>query len=469
MTDKLPRRSGGDGDGPDDTPMERLLREAMSARAMQITAHDLRPAAPPSRRMRRLKPVHLAAVPLFGLAAAMAFGVLGFRGDTVAKQEDPGPAATVTATVSPSASPTAEPTPSESPSATAATTTPAADPVTEAPVGVPSTTGTPTTATTTTPPAAPSTPYTFRGVKLKIPAGWRAAPAADAASSDRLCVLSPGAPQNATSRDCDPYGVTLNVFDVEAESWPSVYFMDSPGGWSSQPNCPVWDNPHIPTDSERLTSTGPVKTTPTVSGRPARKSQWQVTCNPKESFTAQMWALPKDQVFVSAIGLKSDYQAGLQAIVNSLDVSGHPAPYSGDVTVSTTGLSAGQAVPNDGTPVEFSVTFKNTGRTTYSGAKVYFYPGLYTTAEEFPKGTLERLDGANWKPLDFWLPSDPDTVPVLPLAPGQSATVKYRLKIAATEKPDTFPLSIRYARPVPDTGSYAVPGEVVIPLKVVAK
>ena len=77
MTDKLPRPGGGDDDGPAGTPTERLLREAMNARTSLITAHDLRPAAPPRTRVRRLRPVYAVTVPLLGLAAAafLASGV----------------------------------------------------------------------------------------------------------------------------------------------------------------------------------------------------------------------------------------------------------------------------------------------------------------------------------------------------------------------------------------------------------
>lgn len=474
MTDKLPRRTGGDGDGPDDTPMERLLREAMSARAMRITAHDLRPAAPPSRRVRRLKPVYLAAVPLFGLAAAMAFGVLGFRGDTVAKQEDPGPAATVTATVSPSASPTVEPTPSESP--TAATTSPAADPtggsVTEAPVGAPSTTGTPGTPTsTTTPPAAPSTPYTFRGVKLKIPDGWRAVTEGAQGEGMRLCLLSPGAPAGAAYKDCDPYGAKLAVYDAEPVTWPSMADLDASGGWGHQPYCPVWGDPH-PAD-DQLKSSPPVKTTPTVAGRPARKSQWQVTCNAKESFTAQMWALPKDQVYVTAIGLKSDYQAGLQAIVNSLDVSGHTSPYANDVSVSVTGLTAGQKVPNDGTPVEFAVTFKNTGKTNYDTTKAVVYADPYPGAPPGKKrtSTLDRRQGGAWSPMELWglnsFSGLENGYPVS-VAPGQSVTVNYRLTLTTDYGPGTLPLVMRLEMS-DGSDSYRLAGESTVQLQVVAK
>ncbi|MEV0534082.1 hypothetical protein [Kitasatospora sp. NPDC050463] len=476
MTDKLPRRTGGDGDGPDDTPMERLLREAMSARATQITAHDLRPAAPPNRRVRRLKPVHLAAVPLFGLAAAMAFGVLGFRGDTVAEQRDPAPAATVTATASPSptASPTAEPAPSESPAAAITeASAPAADPTGTgepvAPAAGRTSSSAPSATSSTTAPA-PSTPYTLHGVKLKIPDGWR--PVEEGPQAIRLCLLSPGAPDGATFKDCDPYGVEVTAYDAEPMTWPALEDLDSSGGWGHQPYCPVWGNPHE-VDGQ-LKSVGPAKTTPTVAGRPARKSQWQVTCNGKDSFTAQMWALPKDQVFVSAIGLTSDYQAGLQAIVNSLDVSGHISPYANDVSISATGVTAGQKVPNDGTPVEFSVTFKNTSKTSYTSTKAVLYAGPYAgsplpaTAET---SILDRRQEGAWYPMVLSRLnrfSGLESGYPVSVAPGQSVTVNYRLTLTTGYGPGALPL-VMALESSDGNGSFRVAGESTLQIQVVAK
>ncbi|MEU8512502.1 hypothetical protein AB0C76_13025 [Kitasatospora sp. NPDC048722] len=473
MTDKFPRRIGGDGDGPAETPTERLLREAMTARTSLITAHDLRPAAPPNRRVRRLRPVYAVTVPLLGLAAAMAVGVVTLHGNPVADHEHPPPAATVPASPSPSpaATPTETPTPTATPSETATPTgteTPD-DPETAAALAddTPSSSPTPTNKATGTA-TGPATPYTFRGVKLKIPAGWRIAPQDQAGY--HLCLLSPGAPQDATYRDCQPYGVDVTVFDTDSMSWPSASDLDRAGGWAHQPFCPVWGNPHVPAAGEQVSSHAPTRTTPTVSGRPARKSQWQDSCG-TSSFTAQMWALPKDQVFVSAVGLKDDYQQGLMSIVNSLDVSGHVAPYSDSVGVSVSGLRSGQQVPNDGTPVEFSVTFKNTGSAKVSGAKAVVFYGSYTAPSGQPlEGTLERQEGADWKSMELrTLDSYSSLTTGLPvdLDPGQSITVNYRLKLAAQAIPGSFSLTARLATPTGE--SFTVSGDTALQVQVTAK
>ncbi|MEU9042617.1 MULTISPECIES: hypothetical protein [unclassified Kitasatospora] len=472
MTDKFPRRSGGDGDEPAETPTERLLREAMGARASLITAHSLRPAAPPKRRIRRLRPVYAVTVPL-GLAAAMALGVLTFHGEPVAHdQVPPPPAATVT-----SPSPTPEPT-TPSPSATPTDTgTPTGDPET----GVPLADGTPSSsasATNTTPPVGPSTPYTFRGVKLKVPAGWR--PVSDGAL--RLCLLSPGAPQGSGYHDCQPYGVELSVFDSDDQDWPVTEDLDATGGFGHQPYCPIWGNPHVPTPSEALSVNGPTKSTPTVSGRPARKSQWQVTCG-KSSFTAQMWALPKDQVFVSAIGLTSDYQAGLQSIVNSLDVSGHKAPgaassapsadpvNSSTVAVTQSGFLPGGMVSAKDRPVTFSVTYRNTSTSNLPAVQPLVftdsYPGTPDGMIPMNAGKLERQDGGTWTQLSMSPGGGMDyamggKAATFPLAPGASHTVTYRLTIDPADGPGIIPVRMQATLPYDGSGPLTVIGEAII-------
>ncbi|MBP0453798.1 hypothetical protein J5Y04_30275 [Kitasatospora sp. RG8] len=484
MTDKLPRQIGGDGGGPDETPMERLLREAMNARATQITAHSLRPSAPPSSRVRRLRPAYIAAVPLFGLAAAVAVGVLAFNGGPVAKQEDPGPAATVPVTASPS--PTAEPTttPSATPSATASATAT----TTEEPGGAadPTPSGTPSATTTsaTTQPNTPATPYTFRGVKFTVPAGWRVAPLRTAGSST-LCVLAPGAPQAATATDCSPYGAELSVYstaeEVDHATWPTVDSGDLADGWTTQPYCPVWGNPHPIGGSDQLkNTTAPLRTRDIVAGRPVFKTQWQVSCNAKESFTAQLWSLKSDQVFLAAVGLKPEHQSGLVSILNTMDLSGRTAPQlkanQNDVAVSVDGLTSGQQVTTNGTTVSFSVTYKNTGQTSYASVQplVYTeqYAGTPAGAVQINEGKLERLDGDVWKPLPLSPGGGMDYAMLgkdasFPLAPGQSRTVKYRMSLAATDGAGVMPVTARATLPFDGTGQLTVIGERSVPVRVV--
>ncbi|MFD8698618.1 hypothetical protein [Kitasatospora purpeofusca] len=109
-----PKRPGPDRDGPrgnraaaggagtgvttpvgGESPMERLLREALAARAARITAQDLRPADPPKGPRNRRRPAYLVGLPLMGLAAAMIVGVLTVPGDILADKGDDAPAATM--------------------------------------------------------------------------------------------------------------------------------------------------------------------------------------------------------------------------------------------------------------------------------------------------------------------------------------------------------------------------------------
>ncbi|MFD8785691.1 hypothetical protein [Kitasatospora sp. NPDC059599] len=479
MTDKLHRRSGGDGDEPAETPTERLLREALGARAALVTANSLRPAAPPKHRIRRLRPVYTVAVP-FGLAAAMALGVLTFHGEPVAHDQVPPPAATLTA--APSPSPTAEPTPT--PSATPTDTgTPTGDPETEVPLAD----GTPTSsasATNTAPPVGPSTPYTFRGVKFKVPAGWKAVQTA----ADSVCVLSPGAPtdpqQGWPQGRCVPYGVLVVAYNGPDESehaiWPTTGDLASDSGFSHEPSCPVWGHPYIPTAP--YTSIGAaVRTRPTVAGKTADKTQWKATCKPGDSFTAQMWGLSSDQVFVVANGLKDDYQAGLQSIVNSLDVSGHKAPGaatpSADPVTSTTVavtqsgfLPGGMVSAKDG-PVTFSVTYRNTGTANLPSVQPLVftdpYPGTPDSPIPMNAGKLERQDGGTWTQLSMSPGSGMDYATggksaTFPLAPGASRTVTYRLTVDPADGPGIMPVRMQATLPYDGSGRLTVIGEAIV-------
>ncbi|MFG3225190.1 hypothetical protein ACGF07_10455 [Kitasatospora sp. NPDC048194] len=461
MTDEFPRPGGGDGDGPAETPTERLLREAMNARASMVTAHGLRPAAPPKSRVRRLRPLYLTTAPILALAASLAIGVLAFHGDPVAKQDvPPPPAADLTASPSPTATPSTTPSPTATPTGTG---TPTDDAETDTPLAdvSPSTTRTATGA-----PTGAASSYSFRGVKFKVPAGWKAVQVTDRG----VCVLSPGAPadpqQNWSTSMCAPYGVLLVAYNSSDElkggAWPMMGDLESLDGWSHQGACPVWGNPHTP-GAQEVNSSDPDRTFPTVAGRSANKSQWQASCG-KDSFTAQIWALPKDQVFVAAAGLKDDYQAGLTSIVNSLDVSGHQAPpvspeaSSDDIAVSYDGLADGQKVLAGGPVVTFSVIYRNTGHSTYSQLEPLVvtdhYPGsppaqVVWTGND---GTLERQDGGTWKQVAMSPGSDmgyavADPASLFSLAPGQSKKVTYRLTVGAGNGPGDMPVKAQVMLP----------------------
>ncbi|MFC5666146.1 hypothetical protein ACFP3U_24620 [Kitasatospora misakiensis] len=86
---------GGTAQAGGESAMERLLREALAARATRITAQDLRPADPPKGPRNRRRPAYLVGLPLMGLAAATLVGVLTVPTDTLAHKGDDAPAATM--------------------------------------------------------------------------------------------------------------------------------------------------------------------------------------------------------------------------------------------------------------------------------------------------------------------------------------------------------------------------------------
>ncbi len=471
MSKKHPRPLDGD-DGSDGTPTERLLREALGARAEQITAHDLRPADPPSRRVRRLRPVYIAAVPLFGLAAAMAFALLGTHGSPVAKRDQAPPAASLTA----SPSPVVSDTPSAGPSPTASAATTEASPLAP-PAGV-------TDSPTTTSANAGPVPYIFRGVRFKVPAGWTVVP--PSSTSTTLCVLSPGAPAGADTAGCAPYGITLTSYGTPEEVghalWPSSRALDAADA-STQPYCSVWGNPHAVGAGDTYKTVGsPVQTRDIVAGEAIRKVQWQTSCNTKESFTTQLWGLEDDQVFIAANGLKPDYQAGLVSILDTLDLSGRQAPvlkpHQNDVAITVEGLGVGQSVPNDGTVVAFSVTYRNSSQTAYASLHPLLFAEYYagSPGEVVPMtdGTLERLDGTTWKSLGLGVGGGTDYAvqgkdAAFPLAPGQSRTVKYRMKLTSQDGAGVLPVTAQAVLPYDGTQELSVVGARSVPVRVVVK
>ncbi|MFC8448450.1 hypothetical protein [Kitasatospora sp. NPDC057223] len=465
MSQNHPRPPGG---GSGDSPTERLLRAALGARAEQISGHDLRPAHPPSLRTRRLRPVYVVAVPLLGLAAATAFALLGPHTSPQAGREKAPPAATLTAVPSPAASEAPSPGPSPTGSSTVTEATPQAPPE-----DVPAS---PTSAPTGNRPV----PYDFRGVRFQVPAGWTVV-APDPASTT-LCVLSPGAPAAADTAACVPYGVVLAVYntpdEVEHALWPTMADLSSDLGWSHQPYCPVWGNPHPPGAGDAYRAAGsPVETRDIVAGRAVHKTQWQGSCDGKETFTSQMWGLRTDQVLVAANGLKPGYQAALVSILDTLDLSGRPAPllepHRNDVDITVDGLGVGQQVSNDGAAVSFSVTYRNTSQSAYPAVRAVLYAEGYAGVSGAPpitEGTLERRDGAGWTPLTLGTGAAPlpGSDLVFRLAPGQSRTVEYRMRLTARDGAGVLPVTARAQLPSDGQGERVL-GEKSIPVRVVVK
>ncbi|MFJ6777416.1 hypothetical protein ACIQOV_41775 [Kitasatospora sp. NPDC091257] len=311
-------------------------------------------------------------------------------------------------------------------------------------------------------------------------------------STSQVCVLSPGAPtdpqQGWAPAKCEPYGVLVVVYNSPDEivggAWPTTADLTADGGWGHQPNCPIWGRPYIPENG--YSSIGaPVRTKPTVAGRTIDKTQWNVTCKPGDTFTAQLWGMGTDQVFVVANGLKSDYQSGLTAIVNSLDVSGHKAPglsateqAAKDLVITVDGgIGAGQKVSNSGTPVTFTVTYRNSGQKTYDKLQPLVYTNEYAGTppnEVLPtnKGKLERQDGGSWTEIPLSMGGGMDYAAVsqkawFSLAPGESKKVTYRMALDLVDGPGTMPVSVQATLPYDGTTTLTPLKELTVPVTVV--
>ncbi len=421
-------------DGPGETPLETLLREALNARADQISPHDLRPEAPPAHRVRRIRPLYTVVLPVVALAAAASIGYLGFQASPVAKQETPAPAASISTSPTPAPSlTTASPSASTSPSAQVSAVDPAGQP-------------SPGAATSSSAPAG--TPYTFKGVNFVVPAGWTT----KAIDSENLCLLSPGAKGNAS---CEPYGVTVTAYstpgEVAAATWPTVSDSRFRVGWGHQSYCYSWANPH---GSDTPTTQQYSFQVATLAQQAVDTATWQVKCASGDTFTARRWDFPKQQVFISARGLSADYEAGLQSLLGSLDVSGHPDPLAGTaqkaVTVSLQGLTAGQKVYSDNSTIPFSVTWTNNSTTSFASimplAYTDYYDGIPNDQVGIAQGTLERQDGSTWTKIgalsigggtDYWTAGAPVA---FPLAPGAHRTINYRMTLDPVDNTGTLDL-----------------------------
>ncbi|MCX5380773.1 hypothetical protein [Streptomyces sp. NBC_00091] len=163
--------TGSTGTTPDgERPVERRLRQALEARAEEVTVRSLRPADPPGPHLRRLSPRTLwlrrgawTFAGLSGLAAAALAGYL-VLGDPGQRPVRPVPPA-APPELSPTA-PSGTPRPSVSPSAS----------VSPAPATVPAGESTPPGTPTAAPSRSPVPPPRSAPPTSEVPAGGSATP-----------------------------------------------------------------------------------------------------------------------------------------------------------------------------------------------------------------------------------------------------------------------------------------------------
>ncbi|GAA3032513.1 hypothetical protein GCM10020229_49970 [Kitasatospora albolonga] len=397
-----------------ESPTEQLLRAALAARAEQVTAQNLRPAAPPTRRTRKVRPFHVVTtIAMFGLAAGLAIGVLSTGGHPVA--QDVAPAVTASASPSPSPTPTASPSAELTPSGSASAS-----------------------ATETEEPPATTT-VEFHKVKVEVPAGWTV----DARDPTSLCLRVPGAAV-AAKGECLPQGVMITAYDKGVEQlWPSEADLDSDSGWSHQPACYLPGDPGstgVGDDYRRIGQ--PQRSLVTLNGKYVNKVRWQVACDATRQYTAQMWGFHKEQVFVNANGLPEKYQADLESIMAGLDVSGRAGmlrPGNGADVKVTLGQEVANPKDGDKQVVTVPVTFTNVSSTDYPSVEpVMMGTDDPASPASLLPGTLERKDGDRWTALPaLWKGTGMDYAATgqagaFPLAAGKSRTVTYRIKVSSS-------------------------------------
>ncbi|MFJ8040366.1 hypothetical protein ACIRBX_07640 [Kitasatospora sp. NPDC096147] len=410
-----------------ESPTEQLLRAALAARADQVTAQGLRPADPPTKRMRRIRPFHVVTtIAMFGLAASLVVGLLTTRTETVA---DANPAATLSQSPFPSLTPTDSPSPTDTPTPSPSpSATPTGDVL---PGGEPSPSGA-ASATTSQPPSTPPPTFKdFQKIKVLVPAGWTVGKS----DTNKLCLRTPDVP--VTVGECLPNGVFITAWNVGDElNWPLEADADSDSGWAHQPICFAPEKAGTMPTAQRLIG-APERSLLKIGSRYVNKVRWRVACDATTQFTAQMWSFHKEQVFVNANGLPAKYQADLESIVAGLDVSGRSDPrHTTDVKVTFGESTVTQE--GDTRVVTFPVTWANVSSTAYASIEPVVagrQPADSDAMAKQPNGTLERKDGEQWKQLPMlrvgggmdYASTGKDAA--FPLAPGKSRTVTYRMKL----------------------------------------
>ncbi|GCD94424.1 hypothetical protein [Embleya hyalina] len=314
-----------------DESVEDLLRAAMAARADTVTAHRLRPPAPPHADRSAHSRWKSIGLPLSAvlLAAAVVGGVSLVGAPTTNRSTPlqsrvPTPPPTAFVTPSPgmtSALPThdaptdvleANGTP-ESSTAESEDTRPDTRPTTRPPSSKPASTA----------PGSSTKPRSddVSAVRFRTQPSWRVV----RADARHECVLA----DPAYTGDCLGHGAWVSVRPVPDASggWPAEATVDKDDGGPTRPSCmrdgvPVTPSPHGgPT--MRLTA----KSTVTVAGHPAKYRSWTVTCAEVGSYDIRLWWLVDQGVYIHTVGLPAGSDIA-DRVVASLDLSGYKPPTS---------------------------------------------------------------------------------------------------------------------------------------------
>lgn len=103
-----------------------------------------------------------------------------------------------------------------------------------------------------------------------------------------------------------------------------------------------------------------------------------------------------------------------------------------------------------------------------------WYAGSPGEVVSITAGSLERLDGTAWKALGLGVGSGMDYATqgkdaAFPLAPGQSRTVKYRMKLTREDGAGVLPVTAQAVLPYDGSGDLTLLGHKSTPVRVVVK
>jgi hypothetical protein len=156
-------------------------------------------------------------------------------------------------------------------------------------------------------PAPSGRRVSFRGIGLRLPAGWRLAPPV----GDATCALPP--------HQVSCLGGPLMIKTVRSGEWPGGGALDRPSGWqgSAPPVCYAADAvppDHADQAHARLAARGAARA---ADGTALAFRQWEVPCSSGRSFTVKLWyATTRGAVFYT-LSANPLYAEAYQQIVTS--------------------------------------------------------------------------------------------------------------------------------------------------------
>ncbi|MEV5414523.1 serine/threonine-protein kinase [Thermopolyspora sp. NPDC052614] len=291
--------------------------------AAAVPAHSALPPAPGAGQMtvvaQRPGPSWVHAYMVTAVAATL-IAITAIIAFSVSDRSTPSAAPFAVQTVPPQPSASAAPTPVTTVTATATTTATAPARRKRAGAGA-----------------------SFKGIKLKLPKGWRM----DRVRDDLVCIRSPYTQGFAGPWQprfaCEPDALVLRV-GAGNNRWPGSTIDDPVYGWSVGSPMPCLRDGHVWQDwtgdygaefgayanyvaayDATLYDSSLVTM---ADGRRAAYREWQVWCADYGGYTMKIWHLPKSKVSLFVLSARPEDVPGLDRIARSVNLLGykHAAP-----------------------------------------------------------------------------------------------------------------------------------------------